>query len=66
MSAKRLSTWTSAVVVTLSQIFIFPLPLAYTQERRLEVSKDVVLAVPPNWSRSRRSGSRWWWPCSST
>lgn len=52
MSAKRLSTWMSAVVVTLCQIFIFPLPHAYAQERRVEVSKDVVLAVLPNWSRS--------------
>lgn len=52
MSAKRLGTWMSAVVVTLYQIFIFPLPLGYAQERKVEVSKDVVVAVPPNWSRS--------------
>lgn len=52
MSAKRLSTWMSAVVITLCQIFIFPLPHASSQERKVEVSKDVVLAVPPNWSRS--------------
>lgn len=52
MSAKRLSTWMSVIVITLGQIFIFPLPHASSQERKVAVSKDVELAVPQNWSRS--------------
>src|SRR4030095_5898053 len=52
MNATRLSTWISAVVVMLCEIFIFPLPHARAQERRVEVSKDVVLVFPPNWSQS--------------
>lgn len=52
MRVTRLITWTVVVLVALCQISSFPLPHAYAQERRVEVSKDVVLPVPPNWSRS--------------
>src|SRR5215211_5885376 len=53
MNATRLSTWTSAVVLMLCGIFIFPLPHANgQQQRRVEVSKDVVVTIPPNWSQS--------------
>ena len=52
MNATRLSTWISTVVVLLCQILLFPLPHAHAQERRVEVSKDVVLTIPPNWSQS--------------
>jgi len=36
----------------LCEIFLFPFPHAHAQERRVEVSKDVVLSIPPNWSQS--------------
>src|SRR5882724_1125247 len=52
MSTTRLTTWTSAAVLILCEIFIFPLACAHAQEQRAEVAKDVVLAVPPNWSPS--------------
>jgi len=48
----RLSIWILAVFVTLGEISVFPLRQADAQERRVEVSKDVVLTIPPNWSQS--------------
>src|SRR5919201_5411276 len=52
MIITRLSTWTCAAVLTLCELSISPLAWTHAQEQTAEVSKDVLLTIPPKWSRS--------------